>query len=90
MREITAWAKSQELSRSEAIRRLVELGLGRGKTAGPASAKKAERAKQLAGKTIDDLADPAAQTGEAANRKRRLLKGPEEFREVPVDHEKSG
>jgi hypothetical protein len=27
MSEITAWAKSQELSRSEAIRRLVEIGL---------------------------------------------------------------
>jgi hypothetical protein len=29
--------------------------------------------------------DPAAHPEEAANRKRRLIKGPEEFREVRVD-----
>jgi hypothetical protein len=64
--------------------------LGRSKTAAPASAKKAERAKHLAGKTIDDLVDLAVPPEEAANRKRRLLKGSEEFQEVRVDHEKSG
>jgi hypothetical protein len=31
------------------------------------------------------LVDPAAPAEEAANRKRRLLKGPEEFREVRHD-----
>ena len=59
--QIKGWAKKQEDDPplAEAIRRLVELGLAGRKTAGPASAKKAERAKQLAGKTIDNLVDPA-------------------------------
>jgi hypothetical protein len=74
--------------RSEAIRRLLEFGLARGKSAGPPSAKTAERAKQLAAKTIDHLLDPEAPIEEAANRKRLLLKGPEEFREVRVDLQK--
>jgi hypothetical protein len=69
------------------IRRLVELGLARSKSAGPPSARTAERAKQLAAKTIDHLLDSDAPTEEVANRKRRLLKGPEEFREVRVDQE---
>ena len=87
---IVKWAEyqSDKPTLSEAIRRLVEIGLGRSKSAGRPSAKSAKRAKQLAAKTIDHLLDPAAPTEEAANRKRRLLKGPEEFREVRVDREK--
>jgi hypothetical protein len=77
-----------DLSRPEAIRRLVELGLAHSKSAGYPSAKSAERAKQLAAKAINGLVDPAAAPEEAATRKRRLLKGPEEFREVRVDHGK--
>ena len=85
---IVRWAENQpdRPTLSEAIRRLVEVGLGGGKSARRGSAKTAERAKQLAAKTIDRLTDPAAATEEAARRKRRLLKGPEEFREVRVDH----
>jgi hypothetical protein len=87
---IVKWAGYQpdKPTLSEAIRRLVEIGIGRTKSAGRPSAKSAKRAKQLAAKTIDHLLDPAAPTEEAANRKRRLLKGPEEFREARVDHEK--
>ena len=87
---IVKWAEYQpdKPTLSEAIRRLVEIGLGRTKAAGRPSAKSATRAKQLAAKTIDHLLDPAAPTEEVANRKRRLLKGPEEFREVRVDREK--
>jgi hypothetical protein len=51
------------------------------KSVGKLSAKSAERAKELAAKAIDGLVDPAAPAEEAANRKRRLLKGPEEFRD---------
>ena len=46
-------------------------------------------AKELAGKVIDDLADGAASVGDRASRKRRLLKGPEEFREARVDRPKA-
>jgi len=88
--EIDDWIsrQGQEMSRPDAIRRLVEIGLTHSNPARYLSAKSAEKAKQLAAKTIDSLADPEAPTEEAANRKRRLLKGPEEFREVRVDHAK--
>jgi len=80
---IEAWAAASGLTLSEATRRLAEMGLERhSKSVGKPSAKSAERAKQLAAKAIDGLVDPAAPAEEAANRKRRLLKGPEEFREV--------
>ena len=82
--EIDAWIamQDQEISRPEAIRRLVEMGLQRSKPAGRPSATSVAKAKQLAAKAIDGLVDPGASAEEAANRKRRLLKGPEEFREL--------
>jgi hypothetical protein len=83
--EVEAWAVANNISRSDAFRWLVELGLARSRSAWPISPKSAERAKQLAAKTIDGLVDTAAPAEETANRKRRLLKGPEEFREVRVD-----
>jgi len=88
--QVEAWAVANNTNRSNAFRRLVEIGLTQSKSVRPPSAKGAARAKQLAAKTIDRLVDPAAPIEEAANRKRRLLKGPEEFRELRVDHEKSG
>jgi hypothetical protein len=42
----------------------------------------------MAGQAIDKLADPQASTEEKAGRKGRLIKGPEEFREVRVDRSK--
>jgi hypothetical protein len=83
--EVEAWAMANNTSRSDAFRQLVELGLARSKSAGPISSKSAERATQLAAKTIDGLVDAAAPAEETANRKRRLLKGPAEFREVRGD-----
>lgn len=44
------------------------------------SEKFAAKASHLAGQEIDRLADPSATTGEQAKRKRRLIKGPSEFR----------
>ena len=70
----------------EAIRRLVEIGLA-GITGPRAkfSEKNAAEVNELAARTIDRLVDPAASAEEKASRKRRLLKGPEEFRELRVD-----
>jgi hypothetical protein len=84
---IIKWAESQsdKPTRSEAIRRLVEIGLGHSKPTGRRSAESVDRATQLAAKAIDGLVDPASPADEAANRTRRLLKGPEEFREVRRD-----
>jgi hypothetical protein len=106
---LDAWiAKQQEpdLSRPEAIRRLVELGLaipiprdrsrrpGRALDLGQmaklttAPAKKparSTRAAELATKAIDGMIDPSAHPEERAQRRRRLTKGPPEFREDRVD-----
>jgi hypothetical protein len=84
--EIEAWsAKNGTSSRSEAIRRLVELGLT-GKTKGKQpSAARAHRAKELATNAIEKIMDPAAPPAERAQRRRRLTKGPSEFREDRVD-----
>ena len=70
----------------EAIRRLVELGLEAmipAKSAAKASNK--TRATELAAKVVDKMIDPSAPPGERAQRRRRLTKGPTEFREDRVD-----
>jgi hypothetical protein len=87
---VVRWAERQSdnPSLSEAIRRLVELGLtvtARPKQSAPV---RAERAKDLTAKVIDGLPIHATDAEETASRKRRLLKGPEEFRDVRVDRAK--
>jgi len=86
MAEVEAWAIANDATRSAAIRRLLELGL----TARVKPTQiNATRAKELAAKVIDNLADEAASADDPASRKRRLLKGPEEFREARVDRPKA-
>ena len=86
MAEVEAWATANDATCSDAIRRLLELGL----TARVKPTQlNATRAKELAGKVIDNLADDAASVGDRASRKSRLLKGPEEFREARVDRPKA-
>jgi hypothetical protein len=87
---IIKWAESQPdtPTLSEAIRRLVELGLGAPAKPKQAPAERAARAKELASKTIDKVAG-APDNDEKATRKARLIKGPEEFRELRADHVKA-
>jgi Ribbon-helix-helix protein, copG family len=82
---IEAWASKNDATRSEAIRRLVELGLTVKTKAKQPSAARASRAKELAAKAIDKIIDPAAPPEERAQRRRHLTKGPSEFREDRVD-----
>lgn len=83
--EVDKWAvlQADAPTRSEAIRRLVELGLTVKKKSAPSERQRAALA-DLAAKAIDSLTVEAPDD-EKASRKRRLLKGPEEFREVRVD-----
>jgi hypothetical protein len=85
---VDAWAAKQDdqPGRSEAIRRLVELGLSAGKPFAKTSKRTSAKVKELAGQAIDAVADPRASTEEQAERKRRLLKGPEEFLDLRRDH----
>jgi hypothetical protein len=84
------WAAQQadKPSRSEAIRRLVELGLAKAKPLANATPvgrlgdKAVSKSSELAGNTIDRLIDQSAPLEEQEKRKRRLLKGPAEFRDI--------
>jgi len=86
--KILAWAKDQPESPklATAIRQLVELGLGKSVIKSK-SAATSERAKELASATIDSLVE-SAPPEERASRKRRLIKGPSEFREARIDRPK--
>jgi hypothetical protein len=85
---IDARSVKEGTSRSEAIRRLVEIGLGSVKVARAQKRSDSPTARDLAAVQIDRLTDPLAPADEPAQRKRRLLKGPEEFREARVDRVK--
>ena len=87
---VDEWARSQTdaPNRSEAIRRLVELGLTVGTKSKQAPAPR-QRAKELASKAIDSLTTGGRDSDEKASRKRRLIKGPEEFQQVRVDQPKA-
>jgi hypothetical protein len=43
---------------------------------------KAAKARELAGQELDRLSDPSATDEERQRRKRKLLKGPKEFRDI--------
>jgi hypothetical protein len=86
---IDAWAEAHDLVRSEAIRRLVELGLAGAKKFAAPSQQTRAKAKKFAAEQIDRMGNSTATAEEQASRKQRLLKGPEEFREARVDRRKA-
>ena len=89
---LDAWIAKQKPkpSRPEAIRHLVEVGLKVKSPARPVSKPgRRLRAQELATKAIEKIIDPAAPPEERAQRKRRLTKGPLEFREARVDQPKA-
>jgi hypothetical protein len=87
---IVRWAESQsdKPSLPEAVCRLVELGLTVKVPRKQSKAGRAERAKDLAADVIDSFPALTSDVEETASRKRRLLRGPEEFRDVRVDRAK--
>jgi hypothetical protein len=82
------WAEAHHLSRSDAIRTLVELGL---KVAPPALpprhplASDATRIEELAVHELEGLLDPALSEDERERRIRRLTDGPPEFSHERID-----
>jgi hypothetical protein len=87
MATLDAWAAKQDdqPGRSEAIRRLVELGLTVKSLPKQTSRARAAKANAMAGKQLDDLVDASASADQQATRKGRLLRGPEEFQSVRID-----
>src|SRR5258708_285620 len=87
--DLDAWIAKQKQpfpTRPEAVRRLVEIGLKIKTPTRPASKPgRRLRAQELATKAIEKIIDPAAPPEERAQRRRRLTKGPTEFRDSRVD-----
>ena len=77
--------QSDNPSRPEAIRRLVEQALGAATPSRSVKAGSKRKAAEMAGRAIDQLGDQTATVEERAHRKRRLIKGPREFRDVRGD-----
>jgi Arc/MetJ-type ribon-helix-helix transcriptional regulator len=84
---VEAWAAKlgDAPSRSEAIRRLIEIGLAGMRTAKPSNKKSAAKAAGMAGEMVDYLSDQSAPADVREKRKRRLLTGPSEFRDMRTD-----
>jgi hypothetical protein len=82
---VEAWAAANDTTRSEAIRCLVELGLTvkterRLKDEGAKQPQETkQRARELAIAAVDDMTDTTASPDDQVSRRRRLIKGPEEF-----------
>jgi hypothetical protein len=76
---IDQWADESGVTRSEAMRRLVEQALA-GADTRPMGAGAQQKAADLASREIDKMDDQTATSEERAQRKRRLVKGPREFR----------
>lgn len=95
IKAIDAWAVKQEppVTRPEAIRGMIDAilhTLAKNVDEKPVSKPaRASRARELAAETIDKMSDPSAPPEERAQRRRRLMKGPEEFREVRIDRPKA-
>lgn len=85
---VDAWAEAHRLTRSEAICKLIELGL---KIAPPVPAtghsiaSDATRIEEIAVHEIEALLDPALPADERERRIRRLIEGPPEFSHERVD-----
>ena len=84
---IVKWAENQPdtPTLSEAIRRLVELGLTVKTKSKQAPVKRDARAKELATKAIEQISDRSATQQQRTQRRRRLTQGPQEFREDRID-----
>jgi hypothetical protein len=83
-RRLDEWAKQQtdKPGRPEAIRRLVEKALAGKAAPRPANKEGARKAAGMAVGAIERLADKSVPVEEQERRKRRLVQGPKEFRDV--------
>ena len=84
--QVEAWATANDTSRSDAFRRLVEIALKSETLSKPIPRPgRRSRAQELAGNVIEKMIDPTASPDERVRRRRRLTKGPLEFRDDRVD-----
>jgi ABC-type taurine transport system substrate-binding protein len=87
MQNLDVWIAKQEVavSRPEAIRRLVEQALA----SFTKRHSRREAARKLAARAIEGLANKSLPTAEQEERKRKLIRGPREFRDIRRDQPKT-
>jgi hypothetical protein len=85
--DVDAWAEAHDTVRSDAIRQLVELGLGATPVGGRVGTIRRDptEIENLAVKQIGQLLDPALPSEERERRIRRLTEGPPEFTDERID-----
>jgi hypothetical protein len=84
LKTVDEWRRKQKdlPSRAEAICQLVERGLANRPPVRQLSKGAKGEAAKMAGREIDRLGDQTVTREERARRKRRLIKGPREFRDI--------
>jgi hypothetical protein len=89
--DLDAWIARQghELSRPEAIRRLVEKALAGKRATRPPNKEAAHKASRMAARELEPLGDKTLHPDEQARRKRALVRGPKEFRDIRGDQPKA-
>jgi hypothetical protein len=87
---VDKWRRKQkdQPSRATAIRRLVEKSLTNAPEERAPSKATARKAFELAAREIDQLGDKSATGEKRASRKRRVIAGPREFRDIRRDRSK--
>jgi hypothetical protein len=91
LKALDQWRKQQKNrpSRTDAMRQLAEAGLAKIDRQPKVRRRPGLAANNMAARVIDALADQSALPENRAKRKRRLLKGPKEFRNMRDDQPKS-
>jgi hypothetical protein len=88
--DIDAWASVHAINRSEAIRRLIELGLKSEAMAMRVSRRDSVAVEALAASLINQFIDPDTPQEERDRRIHRLTEGPPEFVDLRIDLPKRG
>ncbi|MGJ5180739.1 hypothetical protein ACQR16_26255 [Bradyrhizobium oligotrophicum] len=85
--EIDAWAETHEITRSDAISRLLAIGLHASRPAAPSRPRIRDSVaiEQIAIRQIDQMLDPGLPADERERRIRRLIEGPPEFAAARID-----
>jgi hypothetical protein len=91
LKSVDKWRRDQpdRPPRAKAIRRLVEQSLGNASETRQMDTEAQRKAAELASREIDRVGDQGATGEERAQRKRRLIKGPREFRDLRAIQSKS-
>jgi len=84
LKNIDAWAKWREYDRSEAIRELLQSAFQE-QMQFVLAGDNAEKAAKLAASAVEKIADKSQPAEEQQRRKRALIKGPKEFRDIRED-----